>query len=121
MAPLSDPHKEHCGEEEDRVDDRRRGWIEVVIAGGDELADFVDEEAHPCPDRDGGDVVHPATSPHQGQQSANEQQATAPQRVCDVQVAPADLRVAGERQEPACTDDAHREADEHDEERPFSG
>lgn len=114
VRPASAKPYEH-GDQEGGVDDRRGSRIEVVVLGGDELADLVDEEANADAGEEGRCEVDEPAGQKDWQQRCREQGGAAPEGVGEMQVASADLRKAGDGQEPARSDDGGGERDERDE------
>jgi len=82
--------------DEDQVDQARRRLVEVVVVGGDELAELVDEEA----EADAGDQRRhlagaAAEQAEQDRQRHDHEDAT-PEQVGDVEAVAAELRVVGQ-------------------------
>ena len=59
--------------------------VEVVVGGGDELADLIDEQPNANPAQDGACRVDPAIGDQQGQQGGDEEGQSPPQHVGDVE------------------------------------
>jgi len=91
-------HPEH-EQYEDDVHDRGRGPVEVVVVGGDELADLVDEQPEPDPAGQCRRRPHHRADEAEQQEDRHQHQQPAPQHVRDVQPAAADLRVAEQPQQ----------------------
>jgi hypothetical protein len=100
------------GEQEDRVDDRRRRREEVVVVQRDELAHLVDEQADPDPGEHGAGPERPSVGEQQRAQRRAEQEQPAPQDMRDVQLAAAQLGIAGRRERRAHHDHRQGEPDQ---------
>jgi hypothetical protein len=96
-----------------------RDAVEVVVVGGDELADLVDEqpEAHAAEQR----ARRPRHRPGERQQhdECQRHQQPAPQHVRDVQAVAADLRVVRRSEERPREQHGHHSG--HDEPRQMRG
>ena len=102
------PHRPQRQENrhEDDIDEADGGGVEIIVVGGDELAQFVDESAKADTAGDGRQPRQRAAEKGEQQQQGGQHQPAAPQHMGDVQAVAAQLRVARRRQKSA--DGQHR-------------
>jgi hypothetical protein len=112
--PLTALHRPrgHEQADEDQVDQRRSGPVEVVVVGGDELAELVDEEAEADAADDRGDLPDRAPEERQQQADRDQHEQPAPQQMRDVEPAAAQLRVVGQPQLGADHEDRRHAGDQ---------
>ena len=106
-------------ENEDDVDHRRRRLEEVVVVGGDELADLVDEESEADAPHERAHVPPRATEVGEQDDDHGHHRQAAPQQMGDVQLAATELRIVrGPQLQADDQDHRHRSDEERVEQRP---
>jgi phage terminase small subunit len=106
-APRLHPARGEEEQYEDDVDHRRGRLEEVVVVGGDELAQLVDEEAEADPADHRRGPPPPAPEKRQQEPDRDQHEQPAPEKVSDVQPPRAELRVV-RRPQLQPDDDDHR-------------
>ncbi len=121
-APPGDRSSDEEDDDEDHVDERDRRPEQVVVVGGQELADLVDERPEPEARDDRCDVLDRAVEIAQQQDQRHEHQGAAPQHVRDMELTAADPREPRHRQEGADAEerDDRRDQEALEEERPIA-
>jgi len=120
-APF-DPAGDEEDDHEADVDERDRGTEEVIVVGGDELADLVDEGAESETSHDRGEMLDIPVEVGEQQDDRDEHERAAPQHVGDMEPPAAELREPGqgeERPDPEERDD-RGDQEAFDQQRPVT-
>src|SRR5664279_2332636 len=86
---------EKYDQQEKSINDGRRGRIEIVVGASDKFADFVNKEPDADTAQGGGNIEDPAIGKDKRQEGCNKKEQTAPEKMGNVELATANLRISG--------------------------